>query len=142
MVGSTELQIHGLDELRQALRRLPPELVRDAGPIVHAAAEETGRSIRATYEAHRKTGNLAEHVAIDIAGDAVSATARVRSTAKHAWLFERGSGPRRWAKNGKATGVMPATPTLVPIAVRRRSIMVAALVDLVEKAGLTVTGSA
>jgi hypothetical protein len=37
---------------------------------------------------------------------------------------------------------MPAGKVFVPIAIQRRRIMMAALIDLVERAGLHVTGTA
>ena len=140
-MSANQLRINGLDELRKALLALPPELVRESGVIVHAQAEEAARQITAAYASHTRTGNLAGHVRVDLGGDAVSASARVRSTAKHAYIFERGTGSRRWA-NGKSTGTMPAGNVFIPIAMSRRRIMTAALVDLIERSGLTVTGTA
>lgn len=140
-MAENQLRISGLTELRQALLQLPPDLVAEAGAIVHAQAEEAARQITAAYATHTRTGNLANHVAVDVGGDRVSATARVKSTARHAYLFEKGTGSRAWA-NGKSTGRMPAGNVFIPIAIARRRIMTAALVDLIARAGLTVTGTA
>jgi hypothetical protein len=65
----------------------------------------------------------------------------VRNRAKHASLFEYGTAARRWA-NGKRTGQMPAGHVFIPIAMQRRRIMVAALIDLIESTGLHVSGAA
>jgi hypothetical protein len=138
-VAANELRINGLAELREALKNLPPELVRESGVIVHAQAEAAANEIRGAYPVH--TGNLREHVRVELAGDAVSATARVKNTARHAYIFERGTGPRRWA-SGKSTGRMPVGNVFIPIAMQRRRIMLAALIDLVEKSGLHVSGAA
>ena len=132
-----ELKINGLNELIQELRRLPPALVRDAGPIVHAQAEEMARQVQAAYGPHRQTGNLESHLSVTLEGGASYATARVKNSAYHAWIFENGTGPRNY--NGKNRGVMPAQHVFIPIAIRRRAVMVAALTELVERAGLTVT---
>jgi hypothetical protein len=140
-VAESQLRINGLDDLRKALLALPPQLVNEAGAITHAQAEEAARQITAAYQSHARTGNLAGHVRVDIGSDRVSASARVRSTAKHAYIFEKGTGSRKWA-NGKSTGKMPAGNVFIPIAIARRRIMTAALVDLVERSGLTVTGTA
>jgi hypothetical protein len=140
-VADNQLRINGLDELRKALLALPPDLVNEAGAIVHAQAEEAARQITAAYNSHTRTGNLAGHVVVDIGSDRVSASARVRSTAKHAYIFEKGTGSRKWA-NGKSTGKMPAGNVFIPIAIARRRVMTAALVDLIERSGLTVTGAA
>lgn len=133
------LRIDGLTELREALKALPPELVRESGVIVHAQAEAAAREIAGAYPVH--TGNLRDHLRIEIHGDAVSASAKIRNTAKHAWMFEHGTGPRRWA-SGKSTGRMPAGRVFIPIAMQRRRIMLAALIDLVERSGLHVSGAA
>jgi hypothetical protein len=138
-VAGTQLRIDGLAELREALKALPPELVRESSVIVHAQAEAAAREIAGAYPVH--TGNLRDHLRVDVAGDAVSATARVRNTARRAWIYEHGTGVRRWA-NGKSTGRMPAGRVFIPIAMQRRRIMLAALIDLVERSGLHVSGAA
>jgi hypothetical protein len=133
------IKIDGLTELRAALLKLPPELVREAGVIVHAQAEAAANEIRGAYPAH--TGNLRNNVRVELAGDAVSATARVKNTAKHAYIFESGTATRHWA-SGKSTGTMPAGRVFIPIAMQRRRIMLAALIDLVERSGLHISGAA
>lgn len=137
------LEIKGLEELREALKKLPPELVTEGGAIVQAHAAETARLIEASYPVG-PTGNLKSHVVMDVQTDAVSAVARVRSTAKHAWIFEHGTKQRAWkSKPDRTTGTMPQhknTASFVDIAVRRRALMTAALIELVERAGLTVSG--
>ena len=74
------LQIHGLTELRAALLKLPPDLVREAGVIVHAQAEAMAHAVQSQYPV--KTGNLRNHVQVELASDGVSATARVKNTAR------------------------------------------------------------
>lgn len=135
-----DLRINGIDELRHALRSLPPALVSDAGPIVHTQAEELARQMRIEYAAHRVTGNLEAHLVVELAGSAQYASARVRNTARHAQIFERGTGERRRA-NGGRTGVMPKNDRFIATAIRRREVMVAALTELVERAGLVVTST-
>jgi len=139
---STTLTIHGLDQLKDDLKRLPPELVSDGGSIVTTAAQDAARTIEASYPIG-PTGNLKSHVTVAVETSAVHATARVKSTARHAVIFEKGTGPRAWKRNGKNVGAMPAhknTASFVDIAVRRRAAMTDALIELVERAGLTVTG--
>jgi hypothetical protein len=138
-VAANQLQINGLAELRAALLKLPAELVQEAGVIVHAQAEAAAQEIAGAYPVH--TGNLRNHLRVELGGDAFSATARVKNTARHAYIFERGTGPRRWA-SGKSTGRMPVGNVFIPIAMQRRRIMLAALIDLVEKSGLHVSGAA
>jgi hypothetical protein len=138
-MAEARLNLVGLTELREALKALPLELVREAGVIVHAQAEAAANEIRGAYPVH--TGNLRNGVRVELFGDAVSATARVRNTAKHAYIFESGTGPRHWAR-GKNTGTMPSGRIFIPIAIHRRRIMLAALIDLVERSGLHVSGAA
>ncbi len=138
-MAEAKLNIVGLTELRAALLKLPADLVRESGVIVHAQAEAAANEMRGAYPVH--TGNLRNGVRVELAGDAVSATARVRNLAKHAYIFESGTGPRHWA-NGKNTGRMPAGRIFIPIAIQRRRIMLAALIDLVERSGLHVSGAA
>lgn len=134
-----ELRINGLRELMAALLKLPDELKQEAGVIVHAQAEAMAQAVAAAYPVGG-TGNLRRHLRVEIGGDSVSATARVKNTAFHAYLFETGGkGVTRYWKNGKSTGVMPAGKVFVPIAMARRRVMRAALIDLVERAGLKVT---
>jgi len=132
-----KLTITGLDELRRALLTLPAELVREAGPIVAAPAEYLASLVRSEYAAHQKTGNLLRHLRVDISTTAVSASARVSNNAFHAQIFERGTVKRNY--NGANRGTMPAARSFIPTAIIRRRVMVEALVELVERAGLTVT---
>jgi hypothetical protein len=140
---NAQLKITGLDELRAALKKLPADLQREAAVIVQAQAEQMAVDVQGAYPS--RTGNLKSHVQTALSSDAAGGvSARVLSTAltrdgRHlANIYEKGTPPRQW-KQGKGTGRMPATKVFVPIAQLRRRVMVAALVDVVERAGLTVT---
>jgi hypothetical protein len=136
---AVSLRINGLDELRAALKALPDDLLNEATVIVNFQAEAAAREITAAYPLG-KTGNLKYFVRVEHAADAVSATAKVRNRAKHAWLFEYGTAIR--SAGGKNRGRMPAGRVFVPIAMQRRRIMLSALIDLVRRAGLHVSGAA
>jgi Bacteriophage HK97-gp10, putative tail-component len=138
-VATNQLHINGLEELRRALMALPPELVREAGVIVQAQAETAAGEMASAYPV--QTGALRRGLRVEVKGDAVSATAVVRNRARHAALFEYGTAVRHWA-SGKSTGRMPAGRVFIPIAMQRRRIMLAALIDLVERSGLHVSGAA
>jgi hypothetical protein len=140
-VAANQLRIDGLAELRRALLALPPALVHEAGVIVHAQAEAMMREVAAGYARHVHTGNLLNHLRLELGQDQVSASARVKNTAKHAYIFENGTAPRHHA-SGKSTGRMPEGRVFIPIAIQRRRIMYAALIDLVERSGLHVSGAA
>lgn len=129
-MAANQLRINGLEELRRALLALPPALVQEAGVIAHAQAEAMMREVAAAYPV--KSGALRRGLSIELGSDAVSATARVRSRAYHAYLFEHGTGKNKGKKPG----------TFIPIAIQRRRIMLAAMIDLVERSGLHVSGAA
>jgi len=139
---SVTLKITGLEQLRADLKRLPEDLQREAAVIVQATADAMAVDVLGQYAV--KTGNLRSHVRVETTADVVGGvSSRVVSRARHAWLYERGTdGKKRSWKNGKNTGPMPAKKIFAPIAPIRRRIMTAALVELVQRAGLTVTGSA
>jgi hypothetical protein len=138
---SAKLEIKGLDELRAALKKLPADLQREAAVIVQAQAEQMAVDVQGAFPMG-PTGNLRSHVRTVVSGNTVGGvSARVLATAKHSHIYEKGTKSRQW-KNGKSTGVMPAGNKFIPIAILRRRVMTAALVDVVERAGLTVTTAA
>lgn len=139
-MSTTRLELKGLTEFQRALRQLPDDLVDEAGAIVIAQAEEAQRQIRTAYP-QGPTGNLRRGVTIERNRSKLATHAIVRSRAKHAHLFERGTGPRRTA-SGANRGRMPTAPEsqqMIPIVVRRRRAMVAALKDLVRRAGFQIS---
>ena len=134
----TSLRIEGLAELRAALRALPAELAAEAGPLVEAAAEGAAAEVRAGYQRAGGTGNLADHVVVDVvAMGRFGAAARVRSTARHAWLFELGTEVRH-TRDGWNRGRMPPGKVFVPVLMRRRAALWRALAGLLASAGLEV----
>jgi len=139
-VAKNRIEITGLVELTNALKRLPRELLAEAGPIVRDAAEDHARQITAAYGAVRRSGNLVAHVRVEHTGDGTSTTSHVLSTAKHAHFYEHGTKKRNY--KGANRGVMPARDLFIPLAIARRQIMVRALIEVVERAGLEITGSA
>jgi Bacteriophage HK97-gp10, putative tail-component len=137
-VAANQLRINGLEELRRALLALPAELVREAGVIVHAQAEAAAREMAAAYPV--KTGALRNGLRVELGGDHVSAMAKVRNHARHAYFFEHGTKER--FDKGRSRGRMPEGKVFIPIAMQRRRIMLAAMIDLVERSGLHVSGAA
>jgi len=141
---SVRIEMIGLDELREQLRRLPDDLALEAGAIVLTHAEDAQRRVQAAYPTG-PTGNLKRGVtAIRQNEGRFGAKALVRSRAPHAWLFENGTTRPRTTRSGANRGQMPAAPAsqqAIPIFIRVRRNMVAALIQLVQRAGLTVTSS-
>jgi len=161
MAGS-ELKITGLEELKAALRNLPKELVGEADGIVRRTASMMAQDVLARYPT-TGTGALARGVTVEVgSSDALTARAVVRNRARHAYIFENAtkSPPRRWKKGsttapyhkkgtrtvplwgiGKSTGTMPGAGVFRTLAPEHRRRMFSQLIDLVERAGLKVTGS-
>lgn len=142
-MSNNRLTFAGLDELRAELRDLPEALRTEGALIVDRAAANAGQDIRAEYQARRVTGNLAEHVVVQTGlGGSMGARAVVKSTAKHAYIFENGTVARHYytKKNGTRheTGAAPPQHVFVPAIMRARRAMYEALKDLLTRKGLKV----
>lgn len=134
----------GLEELKADLRNLPEALANEGGVIVQEHAFTAAAAVRAVYERHRVSGNLANGVVVETpARNRFGVGMVVRSKAKHAWLFDNGSQARHWA-SGKSTGAMwgktPPTHVFVATMMRFRRAMYRSLGDLLRRHGLTVSG--
>lgn len=141
-MAGNRIVFDGLAELKAALRTLPAELAQEAGEIVKANAAEAAREIRADYPS--RTGNLKNHVYVTNEARQFGASAVVKNTAKHAWLYDNGSQARH-TDIGANRGSMPAAPTgrsFVAHMIRRRRIMYQILKDLLVSKGLMVSGDA
>lgn len=143
-MAANPLRLEGLTELRAAFRALPRDMQQEVSVIVQAHAEEAKRKMAPaypvrTYGERRNRGNLRKGLTIESRFDPTTAHAVVRNKAKHSWIYEHGTGPRRWA-TGKSTGVMPKGDVFIPIAIQTRRHMYVALADLVRRAGFEVTG--
>lgn len=119
---SASLDLHGVDELREALLSRPEELSRnELGPIVESTAAGLVSELKATYA--KVDGVLAERV-VSEPGRSSPLLVKVRSKAPHAHLYEYGTVRRFTKGSGAARGTMPAQPTFVPAAVRWRDRMI------------------
>lgn len=122
-------------------------MVREAAGIVRAHAEGAKNDMAARYPV-RAYGSLADRGALlrglkleMRADDPGSTSARVKNSARHAWIFENGTGGKvRHQSNGKSTGIMPPGRVFVPIAMDHRRRMVRELVDMMRRAGFEVSG--
>lgn len=134
------LRFDGMAEFRAALRRLPEDLAVEASGIVKATAEGVAAQVKGNYPTGR-TGNLVRGVTVThFENGKVAAGAVVKSTAKHAFIFERGTKPRKTSR-GFNRGQMPEAPEsqrMIPVVVRFRRRMVDQLIAMMERHGLTV----
>lgn len=142
MSANNQLRFDGLAELREQLRNLPAELTAEASRMVDATANAAAVEIRTAYGEHNLTGNLQGGVTVThTEGGKWSAGAIVKSSAKHAWLFENGSQARH-TDIGANRGSMPPRHTFVPIVARSRRVMWERLKTMLVRHGLQVSGDA
>jgi hypothetical protein len=133
----------GLEEFKAQLRQLPEELTEEATEIVTEAAEGAEEAIKTAYGTHYHTGNLVRHVRLERqAASKYGVHYALRSTARHAYLFEVGTkGKIRYTKKHVGRGAMPAANIFVPLSIRfRNRKMYPALAEMLERQGFTVTG--
>ena len=136
----------GLDELREALRNLPADLAAEGAGYVTGAAQAAEAEIRGVYAEHVASGKLVARLSVETSTSQFGASARVKDTAPHAWIFENGSQARHWA-SGKGTGAMwgktaqPPTHVFVRTAQKHRRRMYDNDRAMLERHGLLVTGS-
>ncbi len=140
-MSQNRLTFAGMDQLRQALRKLPETLAQEAAVIVQAQAIEAKAQIQRAYP-EGPTGNLRRGVTAEHNLSRAATYSLVKSRAKHAWMFEHGTAQRKTG-TGANRGRMPEAQDnqkMIPIIVRRRRVMMSALIDLVRKAGFQVEG--
>lgn len=140
---SARVQFKGLDELRASLRRLPQEMRDEAFVLIIRTGDAASEEIRAAYEAAKVSGNLARGVRVEPLPSTgrFGAAVRVKSTAKHAFLYENGTQTRK-TNLGANRGAAPPGRVFVPIMQRRRRQMHELLVDIVRRAGFEVRNAA
>lgn len=132
----------GLDDLRAALRALPAELHGEAAHIVEAAGNAAAFEVKAAYGRHRRTGNLQDHVKVErLPTGPFGVAVVVKSTARHAHLFERGTQARHTAI-GANRGTMPPGNVFIPAVIKHRRRMYDELAALLRRVGLLVLGEA
>jgi hypothetical protein len=141
-VSHNRIVFSGLDELFASLRALPDHLRAEAGALAERAAGDAAQNIRARYQAHRFSGDLAEHVTVTtVTAGRFGVRVRVKSAAFHAYLFEIGTETVRLF-NGASRGKMPPGNVFIPEMMRARRKWYAALRNLVASTGLKVSGDA
>jgi hypothetical protein len=133
----------GLDELKEALRRMPADLTEDGGRIVQTRTLIAADQIRAAYPRSRNpdSRHLADEVRTRIERSRFGATGTVTNTSPHAREFENGTQERHTA-TGASRGSMPPAHVFVPIMSRQRREMYDDLRALLVQHGLTVRGDA
>lgn len=129
----------GLEDLRAALRNLPAELAAEAEHVVEGAANGAAAAIKGAYP--RRSGDLDDHVSVDLQRTPFGVVGIVRNTSKLARIFEYGTQARHNAL-GANRGAMPPGRVFIPNISAARRRMVDDLIAIVQRAGLEVTGDA
>lgn len=143
-MAAVSFKIEGLTELANQLEALPTDLQREARAITLQRARAAMEQIRARYPARTGDGpkSLRNRLKINTEESTFAASAIVVNTLPLAALFEFGTQARHKAL-GASTGAMPAGHVFIPITVKeRRAMYNDDFRALLEKAGLTVEGSA
>ena len=140
----------GMAELIADLENLPEEFKGEAANIVTATANGMATDVRSRYPS--VSGNLRDHVVVERDSDGDPLKARVKNTARHSHLYERGTVERfQYTRKSKSVGEMfqkqlgkgnTGKPTFIPAAVRARARMKEQLVSMVKRSkvrGMTGT---
>ena len=127
----------GLEALKAALRQLPAVLRAEGGHRVTAHANRAALAVRSKY--HQRTGELVEHVGVDLEPGEFGFTAIVRSRSPLAFIYEEGTKPRR-TRRGANRGRSPKHPIFISEMMRERALMYDDLRGLLREQGLTVIG--
>jgi hypothetical protein len=126
-----KIEMKGLQELRDELRRLPADLTDEATHIVQTHAESAKQEIEAAYPTW--TGHLKAGLTISRVQATFTTAAILRNRAKHAYIYEHGSEMRH-TDSGAARGRMPPGHVFLPISGRWRALMIWDLIRLVRRA--------
>jgi hypothetical protein len=133
----------GLEEFRDALKRLPTDLRDDAAEIMNTEVEVARAAIDAEYATHTVTGTLRARLRLTTKYDGpYGYRAELRNRAAHAWIFDYGTEARHYVTaSGRthATGKMPPTHTFVRNAIRARERIQTRIVKMMEGHGLEVS---
>jgi hypothetical protein len=119
----------GMADLIADLQRMGDAVEGEAANVVTATANATATQIRSEYPV--KTGNLRNGVVIESISKLHK---KVKSTAPHAFIVERGTVERFLHSTGASRGKMPDDkPIFIPAAIRHRARMVDALTAIVKR---------
>ena len=139
-MANFKIAINGLDELKEQLRALPEDLAREAAVIVQAHAQAAYSEMDQKYAEHDFTGNLRRGLTIrkEFTGGSFAVRWIVRNRAPHAYWAEHGTEMRH-TTTGVGRGRMKPLHIFIPIAIRKRELMVQALAGVVRRHGMRVT---
>lgn len=138
---ASRIEWSGLEEFKAFLRQLPDELRDDSSGIVVDAATRAKTEVEESYppETPDTSGNLKRGVRLEVLKTIGGTIAFLKSTARHAHLYEFGTRPRYF--DGLFRGAMPAArKTFIGIVTRHRREMYQRLADMLREKGFQVSG--
>lgn len=116
----------GMADLIEDLRRMPTAVESAASTLIHTAADTMHAEVLGEYA--EVTGDLKAHVTVVQIN---AFRAQVKSTSRHASLYERGTVERQHA-SGKKVGKMPKANVFIPAAIKARRHMVTEMIRVIE----------
>lgn len=141
---SAKVELQGLEELKAALRNLPAELRDEANTYVEAATNEAEAALLRSYP-EGGTGNLRKGVKKTIEKSAFGVVGTVKSTSRHAHLWEYGTVDRNtkqgWYRGQEHSARERGMEGLSAIAPRVRRKLNEQLWQLVKRAGFDLSGT-
>jgi Bacteriophage HK97-gp10, putative tail-component len=138
---STRVGFTGIPEAREALRAQPQALAKATQVLAMRVARDAAADIKASYPT--RSGRLRQGVTVQKGrgGGKYVAAAAVLNTNPIAHNFEHGTQARH-TTHGINRGVMPAGNVFVPRIVRWRWVFFQSVKEIMDAAGITVTGDA
>ena len=130
--------IEGIDDFREALRNLAPDLAQDAGDLIVEHTNIAAERMVAAYP-EGPTGHLKGGVKFSIERSQFGALGIVKNTAQHAYIFEEGTQARH-TELGANRGAMPPGHVFVPIMMDERRKVNDGLKTLIQASGLETDG--
>jgi hypothetical protein len=143
-MAANRVELIGWNELLIQIRSLPQAFADEAAEMIDNTVEETAASLIQTYpigpgSGRYRGGNLRKGVKWGTTRSGYGISGFVKSTAKHASIWEFGTQSRKTRK-GWNRGKSPAhyNQGLVGIAIRKRRELRGKLIDVVRRAGFEI----
>lgn len=138
---SVRLVFEGLDAFKAALRQLPEDLTAEGADLVERHTEITETRLVQSYPLG-DSGNLRRGVSSTVDRSRGGVIGRVVSKSPHAHLWEFGTQVRKTAQGwNRGSGPAHFNQGLVGIASQERRRLNTELIDVLERAGFTVSGA-
>jgi hypothetical protein len=133
-----KLTLGGVTEQQHQWRQLPAVLASETQAEADARARTVAVAIAAAYPV--RSGALAAGMTVKAQPSMHKARAVIVNTARHALLYDIGSGPRT-TRSGASRGAMPGAHVFIPRVMEARAALRPRIAAIMRKEGLTVSGA-